>query len=174
VHFIVAYRTVGELFWVETGKKLVGYLLLKWLHVFSAIVAVGANVTYGIWLARAGRSPEALPFTLRSIKLIDDRLANPAYGVLLITGLLMAYVGGLPLTTSWLLTGLILYVAVALIGVLGYSPILRRQIEVLDREGHASSAYQALARRGSRIGMILAALVTVIIFLMVVKPGLWG
>ena len=29
------------------------YLLLKWLHVFSAIVAVGANVTYGIWLARA-------------------------------------------------------------------------------------------------------------------------
>jgi hypothetical protein len=26
------------------------YLLLKWLH---GLVAVGANVTYGIWIARA-------------------------------------------------------------------------------------------------------------------------
>lgn len=150
------------------------YLLLKWLHVFSAIVAVGANVTYGIWLARAGRNPEALPFTLRGIQLIDGRLANPAYALLLITGLLMVYVGGLPLTTHWLLAALVLYVIVALTGFFGYSPTLRRQIEVLDREGHASSNYQALARRGGRFGMVLAVLVTVIIFLMVVKPGLWG
>ncbi|HUK55982.1 MAG TPA: DUF2269 family protein [Nitrospiria bacterium] len=150
------------------------YLLIKWLHVFSAIVAVGANVTYGIWLARAGRNPEALPFTLRGIKLIDDRIANPAYGLLLVTGLAMAFVGGLSLTTPWLLTALVLYVLVALIGLLGYTPTLRRQIEALDREGHESSDYQALARRGGRIGMLLAVLVTVIIFLMVVKPGLWA
>src|SRR3989304_370722 len=64
------------------------YLLLKWLHVLAAIVAVGSNVTYGIWIARASRSPEALPFTLRGIKLIDDRVANPAYGLLLATALL--------------------------------------------------------------------------------------
>ena len=150
------------------------YLLLKWLHVFSAIVAVGANVTYGIWLTRAGLNPEALPFTLRGIKLIDDRLANPAYGLLLITGLLMTYVAGLPLTTSWLLTALVLYVFVALIGFFGYTPTLRRQIEVLDREGQSSTNYQTLARRGRMLGIVLAVLVTVIIFLMVVKPGLWG
>jgi uncharacterized membrane protein len=150
------------------------YLLLKWLHVFSAIVAVGANVTYGIWLARAGRNPEALPFTLRGIKLLDDRLANPAYGLLLVTGLSMAYVDGLPLTTPWLLTALVLYVLVALTGFFGYTPTLRRQIEALDREGVQSPNYQALARRGGRFGMILAVLVTAIIFLMVVKPGLWA
>jgi hypothetical protein len=57
------------------------YLLLKWLHVLAAIVAIGANVTYGIWIARASRNPDVLPFTLRGIKLIDDRIANPAYGV---------------------------------------------------------------------------------------------
>jgi len=148
--------------------------LLKWLHVFSAIVAVGANVTYAIWLARGGRSPDALPFTLRGIKLIDDRLANPAYGLLLITGLLMAYVDGLPLTTPWLLTALILYVIVALIGFLGYTPTLRRQIEVLDREGFQSADYQALARRGANLGRVLGLLVTVILFLMVVKPVLWA
>jgi uncharacterized membrane protein len=43
------------------------FLLLKWLHVLFAIVAVGSNVTYGIWLGRAARNPDALPFTLRGI-----------------------------------------------------------------------------------------------------------
>lgn len=150
------------------------YLLLKWLHVLAAIVAVGANVTYGIWIARASRHPDVLPFTLRSIKLIDDRVANPAYGALLITGLLMVFVVRLSLTTPWLLTALVLYVLVLLVGVLGYTPTLRRQIQLLDSEGFNSPSYQALARRGTLLGIVLALLVVVIVFLMVVKPGLWA
>lgn len=104
------------------------YLLLKWLHVLAAIVAVGANITYGVWLARASRQPDALPFTLRGIKLIDDRLANPAYGLLLVTGLVMVFTGRLSLTTPWLLAALVLYGLVALVGLLGFTPALNRQI----------------------------------------------
>jgi uncharacterized membrane protein len=55
------------------------YLLLKLLHVLAAIVAVGANLTYGIWMTRASRSPYVLPFTLRGIKLIDDHVARLDY-----------------------------------------------------------------------------------------------
>jgi uncharacterized membrane protein len=150
------------------------YLILKWLHVLAAVAAVGSNLTYGIWIARASRQPEALPFTLRGIKRIDDRLANPAYGLLLVTGLLMAFVGSIPLTTPWLLTSLVLFVAVVLIGLLGYTPTLRRQIEALDREGIRSANYQALARRGTILGIVVAVLVVLIIFLMVVKPALWA
>lgn len=150
------------------------YLLLKWLHVLAAIVAVGSNVTYGIWIVRAFRSPEALPFTLRGVKLIDDRVANPAYGLLLATGLLMVFVVQLPLTTPWLLTALVLYVIVVLVGLLGYTPTLRHQIRMLESEGFHSPNYQALARRGTVLGLVLAILVIVIVFLMVVKPGLWA
>ncbi len=150
------------------------FLLLKWLHVLAAIVAVGANITYGIWITRASRQPQVLPFTLRGVKLIDDRLANPAFGLLLITGLLMTFVLPLPLTTPWVLTALVLYVFVVLIGLLGYTPTLRRQIQVLDSEGSASSNYKALARRGTMLGAVLGVLVIVIVFLMVVKPGLWA
>jgi hypothetical protein len=32
------------------------YEVLKFLHVLFAIVAVGFNASYGIWLARAARS----------------------------------------------------------------------------------------------------------------------
>jgi uncharacterized membrane protein len=108
------------------------FLLLKWLHVLSAIIAVGADITYGIWIARASCSADVLPFTLQTIELIDDRLANPAYGLLLITGLSMVFVLPLPLTTAWVLTALVLYRIVALVALFGSSPTLRRQIELLE------------------------------------------
>ena len=150
------------------------FSILKWIHVLAAIIAVGANATYGIWLARASRSSEVLPFTLRTIKLIDDRLANPAYGLQLLTGLAMAFILPVPLTTPWLLTALVLYAILVLVGLGGYTPTLRRQIQVLDKEGFRSPNYQALSRRGTLIGIVLAILAIAIVFLMVVKPGLWA
>lgn len=149
------------------------YALLKWLHVLAAIIAVGANATYGIWIARASRTPAALPFTLRVIKHIDDRIANPCYGLLLLTGGAVIYTMGLRWTTPWLLMSLILYVVMGLIAAFGYAPTLKSQIEALDRNGFESPAYQAVARRGTSIGIVLAVLAILIVFLMVVKPRLW-
>ncbi len=150
------------------------YLYLKWLHVLAAIIAVGSNITYGIWIGRASRNPQALPFTLRGIKLIDDRVANPSYGLLLVTGLLMVFTVKLPLVTPWLLSALVLYGILLVVGVFGYTPTLRRQIQFLESEGFQSPSYQAMARRGRTLGMIVAVLVIAIVFLMVVKPGLWA
>lgn len=59
---------------------MTAYALLKFLHVLFAIVALGANATYGVWLTTAGRDPAQLGFALRGVKLLDDRFANPAYG----------------------------------------------------------------------------------------------
>ena len=149
------------------------YTLLKFLHVLAAVVAVGTNVTYGIWIATGSRDPKVLPFALRGVKLIDDRMSNPAYGLLLVTGILMVIVGGLPLSTSWLVAALVLYVAVVLLGLLGYTPTLRKQIRLLESEGAGSAAYKSAARRGMVIGPVLGVIVLAIIFLMVFKPVLW-
>lgn len=149
--------------------------IVKWLHILAAIVAVGANITYGVWLARASRQPEVLPFTLRTIKLIDDRMANPAYGFLLLTGLIMVVTVPIPLSrTPWLQVALVFYILLVLLGLLGYTPTLRRQIQLLESEGAASPAYQAMARRGRSIGILLAVVVLIITYLMVVRPQLWG
>ncbi len=53
------------------------FTLLKFLHVLLAITAVGANVTYGVWLSRAARDVRHLPFALRGVKMLDERLAKP-------------------------------------------------------------------------------------------------
>lgn len=148
------------------------YEVLKYIHVLMAIVAVGFNATYGIWLTRAAKDPDRLTFALRGVQVLDDRFANPAYALLLVTGLLMVWVGDLDLTQFWLLTGLILYAVAVLLGLLAYTPTLRRQIAVLESSGSHSPEFASLARRGQVLGIVLAVDVLVIVFLMVTKPVL--
>ncbi|MGE5074199.1 MAG: DUF2269 family protein [Anaerolineae bacterium] len=150
------------------------FLLTKWVHVLSAIIAVGANATYGIWMARASRQPAMLPFVLRSIKLIDDRIANPLYGLILLTGLTMAFILPIPLTTPWLLTALILYAIATVLGLLVFVPVFRRQVELLESEGFDSPKYKSIATQARALGIVVAIIVVIITFLMVVKPALWG
>lgn len=149
------------------------YSLLKVVHILLAMVALGANITYGLWISRASRNPEALPFTLRTIKILDDRIANPSYGLLLVTGLAMLFSGNLPITTPWILSSLVLYGTVVILGLLGYTPTLRRQIELAETLGPQSVEYATVARRGTILGMLIAVLVVAIVFLMVTKPRLW-
>ncbi len=148
------------------------FLLVKCIHVLSAITAVGANITYGIWISRASREPSVLPFVLRNIHLIDRRVANPGYILLLITGLTMAFILPIPLMTPWLRTALVLYVLAAVLGIVFYAPVVRNQIRLLESEGFESPNYQAVARRSSLFGVLVTLDVIVIVFLMVVKPAL--
>jgi uncharacterized membrane protein len=150
------------------------FLLVKWIHVLSAIIAVGGNATYGIWMARARREPAVLPFVLRNIKLIDDRVANPLYVLLLLTGLTMAFMIPIPLNTPWLLTALILYGVAVILGMAVFVPLFRRRIQLLESEGIESRRYQAAAKQGTVLGLVVALDVLVIVFLMVVKPALWA
>src|SRR5690606_1495247 len=105
------------------------YDIVQWVHVLAAIAAIGANITYGVWLARAPRSPSALLFTLRTVKFIDDRIANPAYGLSLISGIALVLIGDWPFDTPWINAAVGLYILLVLVGIFGYSPTLRRQIK---------------------------------------------
>lgn len=150
------------------------FLLLKWIHVLAGMAAVGANVTYSIWISRAARQPAVLPFVLQNVSYIDRRVANPSYAVLLGTGLLMALTVQIPLATPWLLTSMFLYVIAALLGIVAYAPLARRQREILSRDGFESPAYTAVARQSRLLGRVVLLDVLIIVFLMVVKPALWG
>jgi uncharacterized membrane protein len=148
------------------------YLVLKFIHIAAAITAVGANITYGVWNARSAGEPAHLGFALRGIKFLDDRIANPAYGVLFLTGLVMIFAGSWSITSLWLIVAIVLFIAVAALGFGVFTPLLRRQIELVDAGETASSEFTRLSNRSRMLGPILGLIVVVILVMMVFKPSL--
>jgi len=147
------------------------YSLLKFVHVLLAITAVGSNITYGVWNALAAREPAHAPFALKGIAFIDRRVANPAYGLLLITGLVLILIGPTwGLGNGWVATALILFALLIVVAIGFYSRVIRQQIKVMDSEGLGSPSYKRLDAQATLYGIISLVIALLIVFLMVVKP----
>lgn len=146
------------------------FTAVKFLHILLAIIAFGFNATYAIWIVRAQRDPQHLDFALRGVKFLDDYFANPAYLLLLVSGLTMVAIVHYQLSTFWLAAALILWIAAIALGYGVYTPTLRRQIHALATSGAESADYQTLATRGTIVGITLAVLVLLILVMMVFKP----
>ena len=149
------------------------FLIVKFLHVLLAIIAVGFNATYGVWLARVAREPvPTQSFVLRGIKRLDDWFANPAYVLLAVTGVTMVFLGELRFTTFWIAGGIVLWAIAVALGFFVYTPMLRNQIHALETAGPESDDYKGYAANARFVGILLAAIVVVIVFFMVTKPTL--
>jgi uncharacterized membrane protein len=144
--------------------------ILKFIHILAAIVAVGFNISYAVWIIRAQRDPSHTAFALRGIKFIDDRIANPAYGVLLITGIAMVFLIGYKITTLWIDVALVLFVALIVVAATQYTPTLREQVKLAEAGDTTSAEFTRLAKRGQTFGQVLGAIVVLILAMMVFKP----
>jgi hypothetical protein len=147
------------------------YAVLKFIHIAAAIVAVGANVTYGAWSARARGEPAHLGFAIKGIQFLDNRIANPAYGVLFLSGLIMVFAGSW-WPQLWVIVAIVLFVVVAVIGFAYFTPLVRRQLALIDAGDTSSPEFERLARRNAMIGPLLGLIVMVILVMMVFKPTL--
>src|SRR4030081_3641233 len=105
------------------------YLALKYLHVLLAITAVGTNITYGAWFARSAAEPEHLGFVLRGIKFLDDRVANPCYGGLLVTGLILLFIGHIGFTTTWVVIAIVMWLLLVIVAGAFFTPNLQKRIQ---------------------------------------------
>src|SRR5437764_15166404 len=122
------------------------FLVLKFIHILSAIVAVGLNISYGIWIFRAQRESAHTAFALKGVKFLDDRVANPAYGVLLVTGLLMVLAGSIPITTLWIDIALVLFVALVVVAARFAIAALRDHIKMVDAADTSSADFTQFTR----------------------------
>lgn len=146
------------------------------LHVFGAILAFGPTFAFAIIGAMGGAEPQHANFATRVSERISERLVTPLAIFQGITGILLIVLSGRDLMAArWLLLGIALYVI-----ALGYSLFIQKQhvkkvIELTsappppDATGPPPGLREEVAavQRG---GMILGGLITVIVFLMVVKP----
>jgi uncharacterized membrane protein len=147
------------------------------LHVFGAILAFGPTFAFAIIGAMGGAEPQHANFATRVSERISERLVTPLAIFQGITGVLLIVLSGRDLLAArWLLLGIVLYVV-----ALAYSLFIQKQhvkkvIELTsappppDATGPPPGLREEVGavQRG---GMILGALVTVIVFLMVIKPS---
>ncbi|MCZ7681256.1 MAG: DUF2269 domain-containing protein [Sandaracinaceae bacterium] len=82
-------------------------LVLKAIHVFASMLFLGLGIGSVFYKLRAYRSgdPAALAFCDREIVLADWLFTVPSGVLLPATGLWMAHLYRLPLTTPWILVG---------------------------------------------------------------------
>ncbi len=145
--------------------------LLKFAHVLLAVVAIGGNLTYALWLRFGEREPEHLAYTIRGIRAIDRRVANPAYALLFVTGIALVLVTGIPLTTPWLAAAIAIYVAAALVGFFVFGPVVRAELAALERGGVTDPEYVRRRAQARVLGLATTVMVLAILALMVLKPA---
>lgn len=147
------------------------YQIVVYIHVLSAIVAVGYNATYAVWLTRGNMERDHLLFALRTIKFMDGKIANPAYGLLLITGVAQVLLSHRSWHETWIETAIALWIVLAAVAYGAYTPALKRQIATFESAGPSSPEYAVAERQGTVLGVILMVIALVILGLMVFRPG---
>jgi len=148
--------------------SLVALLLLA--HVLLALITIGGNLTNTLWLRLGEREPEHLAYTIRGIRAIDRAVANPAYALLLVTGIALVLVTGIPLTTGWLAVAIAIYVAAAILGYFVFGPVVRAELAALERDGVDAPEYLRRRSQARSLAIVTTTMVLVILALMVAKP----
>jgi uncharacterized membrane protein len=148
---------------------LTEYMLVKFLHILIAMLALGTSAGLGIILEFYGDHPTHGAFLLRAIKRVVTFFVIPGYVLMLVTGLWMVNLTW-PLTTKWIQAALVLWgIGLALLAI--SLAVLRRQLRLMETGGVASSSYRRVSLLGRGLGAGAGLVVVIILYLMVFKPG---
>jgi uncharacterized membrane protein len=146
------------------------YLLLKFIHILIAILALGTSAGLGIVLEFYGSHPTHGPFVLRAITRIVTLFVLPGYVLMLVTGLWMVHLSW-PLTTRWIQAALALW-GVGLAMLTLDLAVIRKQRRLFETEGFATASYQRVSLLGRGLGAAGGLIVVLLLYLMVFKPAL--
>ena len=87
------------------------YSVLKWVHIFSAILLLGTGLGSAFYAARVNRTGNlhAIRFVLRNVILADWLFTVPPILLLPVTGMWMMHLKGYAFSTLWLWLSLVLF-----------------------------------------------------------------
>lgn len=151
------------------------YFFLKYIHIISSTLLFGTGLgsAFYMWRANQSNNLEAMLFAAKNVVIADWIFTTPAVIIQPITGLWMTWILHYPLTLSWILWSLGLYV---LTGVC-WLPVVWLQIKMHQMLKTAAIKKTELPRRYhtyKKIWFILGwpafIAVLAIFYLMVFKP----
>jgi uncharacterized membrane protein len=118
------------------------YLSLKWAHVVSSTVLFGMGAGIAFFFLRAQRTGDArvIAAVSRDVVLADGVFTASAVVAQPITGFLLVWLGGYPLSLPWVWLSLVLYAVVGFC----WLPVLWLQIQMRDLAIAAAASGTAL------------------------------
>lgn len=153
------------------------YLVVKFLHVVAAALAVGYVALTPMWQRAASRAGDAgfLRLTLETIRSLQARIAWPTAIVLVVTGLALV-VGPLATTydlsrSRWAQGATVLGLAFATMLAFGLSGPVRKMLPLVEKGEHEGPAMDKLWADWRSALYAAALLGLVAIALMVYRPG---
>ena len=151
------------------------FRLFLFLHVLGAIVAFGFGFAAPVIGKMAAAQLQHAPFFIRAVKRVSETVIIPAALSMAVTGILLIATGSRSPQEAWLALSIVIYVVALGLVFLVQRPLFLELIELTSSPpgpGGPNPRIPLLARRLRNLGLVLTGLVTVIVFLMTVKPAI--
>jgi uncharacterized membrane protein len=152
------------------------YLWVKWLHIVSSTVLFGTGAGIAFFFVRAQRSAnvQVIAAVAHDVVLADALFTATAVVLQPTTGVALALMAGYPLSASWLIASIALYVFVGCC----WLPVIWLQIR-MQRLAQAAAdgrtplppAYLKYYRWWFRLGWPAFVGVLIIFYLMLARPA---
>jgi hypothetical protein len=144
------------------------YDVVLWIHITAVVTAFGALFAYPVFLAVNARAPIAQRATFHRLQIaFSKRVTGPTIGVILISGVYMAFDAEL-WDEVWVTVPFVLLFVIAGLG----ATVLRRGEERLEATSDAAdeAAYATALATVRTWTYVTLALIVVTIFFMTAKP----
>ncbi len=151
------------------------YLLIKTIHIISSTLLFGTGLGSAFYLWRANQSKDlpSMLFAAKNVVIADWLFTTPSVIIQPLTGFWMIHILHYPLTATWIISSLLLYVLVGACWI----PVVWMQIKMhrlvktaVEQNQTLSPQYFKLARLWFILGWPAFIGVVVIFYLMVFKP----
>lgn len=150
------------------------YLTLKTIHIISAFLLFGTGLgsAFYKWLADRNGNVEHIAITNKHVVIADYLFTTPTIIIQPVTGMWMAHLAQIPLTSPWIALSLALYVFAGLC----WLPVVYLQIKMQKLAEQAAiaksslpKAYRRMARIWFWLGVPAFVAIMLVIALMVYK-----
>lgn len=151
--------------------------LLRWLHVIGACVLIGTGAGIAFFMVMAHRTaiPSLIAHTAAVVVIADLIFTASAAVIQPMSGALLAWGMGWPLTEGWIVLSLALYVLVGLF----WLPVVYLQIQLRNEAADSATRGVGLSPRYHRLykiwlacGLPAFTAILAIVWLMLTRPAL--
>jgi uncharacterized membrane protein len=151
------------------------YLLAKWVHIVSSTLLFGTGLgsAFYMFFASRTRDPRIVATVVKYVVIADWCFTTPTVILQPLSGFYMVHLAGYPLTSTWLLWSMILF----LVAGAAWLPVVWMQIQMrrMAQQSLANGAalpeqYWRYLRGWVALGIVAFVALVIVFYLMVLKP----